>query len=76
MQPVSVGKDRVTLRLVQHRPNLLPRVLAMVEESDEVCDRPLKVNIVLAKGVVEINQQCLLLEFGRDVHSRLADGVA
>ncbi len=56
---VSVLADVLALDVVEHVANFIGRVVVMVEERDEIGNRPLEVNIVFPKGVVGVDEQVL-----------------
>src|SRR5207253_10023089 len=56
VQPIPMLEDALTLDVVQDCKYLLRRILVMIQERDEVRDRPLEVDIVLPERVVGINE--------------------
>src|SRR5437879_6441627 len=59
VQPIPMLEDALTLDVVQDCKYLLRRLLVMIQERDEVRDRPLEVDIVLPERVVGINEEML-----------------
>ena len=59
VQAVAVLDDGIPLHIVQHQPNRLGRMLAMVEERNELRDRPLEINVVFPERVIGIDEQSL-----------------
>ena len=56
MHAIAVSANVFALHVVQHLAHLVGRVLMMIEERNEVGDRPLEVNIVLPERVVGVDQ--------------------
>jgi hypothetical protein len=59
VQAVAVLDDGIPLDVVQHQANCLRRVFAMIEERNELCDRPFEVDVVFPERVIGIDEQNL-----------------
>src|SRR5712691_11915985 len=59
--PGKIGRSRAheTLYVIQNRAYLLSRGLRVIEECNEVMNSPLKIDIVLPKCIVCINQEVI-----------------
>src|SRR3954462_10974208 len=59
VQAISQPADAIALHVVQYFAHLLGGKLLMVQEGDEIRDRPLEVDVVLPKGVIGVNKKRL-----------------
>ena len=59
MQPIPVLHDGIPLDIIQNFPNLLRRVLAMIQERNEESNGALEIDVVLPERVIGINEQRL-----------------
>ena len=59
VQAVAVPNDRFSLNVVQHHPNHFGRVFAMVEERNELGNRPFEIDVVFPERVIGIDEQSL-----------------
>lgn len=59
VKTIAVGEDGVVLDAVEVATNLFGGVDAVVEITDEACDRALEVDVVLPEGVVGVDEQRL-----------------
>ncbi len=56
---VAMLQDVLPLDVVQHVADFLGRVLVVVQERDEIGNRPLKVDVVLPERVIGVDEQVL-----------------
>src|SRR5260370_4055841 len=59
VQVVSMLADSFVLYFIEFFPDLFRRELVMIEKRDEICDSPLKIDVVFPECVVGINEQGL-----------------
>jgi hypothetical protein len=59
VQSVSVSENGLALHLINDLAHLLGGIFLMVKKGDELRNGSLKVDIVLAKSVIQINEERL-----------------
>ena len=59
MQAVAVFDDGFSLDVIQHQPNHLGRVLAVVEKRNEIGDRAFEIDVIFPQSVIGIDEQSL-----------------
>ena len=57
VQAIAVLDDGFPLHVVQHQPNRLGRVFAMVEERNKLGDRPLEIDVIFPERVIGIDEK-------------------
>src|SRR5260370_5764988 len=72
VQAVSMLADSFALYFIEFFPDLFRRELVMIEKRDEICDSPLKIDVVFPECVVVINEQglCFVKSHAKNIINR------